>query len=116
MEDKVFVIKELGIFEFVVSLVEFDYPVVFVAKKITGSNIELYLFDEIESDENSVIWAMTQISYDQLSLLNKGVIKLSDCFISERGMPKNGFRVISESGNEKARKESVNNIISIINT
>lgn len=115
MEDRVFVIKDLGIFEFVVSLVEFDYPVVFVAKKISGSKIELYLFDEIENNENSVAWAMTQISYDQLSLLNKGVIKLSDCFISERGMPKNGFRVISESGIERARKETVNNIISIIN-
>lgn len=117
MENKIFVIENLGIFEFVVSLVTFDYPEVFVARRISNKNncADLFIFDEIESTDDSVSWAATQLSFEQFGLLNKGRIRLDSCFYGDRGSPKKGYKITSKSGLEKATKIDVDDISSIIN-
>ena len=117
MDNKIFVIENLGIFKFVVSLVSFDYPVVFVARRISNkeNSADLFIFDEIESTDDSVSWAATQLSFEQFNLLNKGRIRLDSCFYGDRGAPKKGFKVTSQSGLTKATKIDVDEVSRLIN-
>lgn len=108
MNDK-FYIKGLGEFEYVVTLLSIDYPETFVARK-TSDELELFIFDEVENNKESVTWVCSAISVDDLDALNKGTKTLNSCFIGPRRTPKPGYLVTSYFGKEQAEYKSIDNM------
>lgn len=99
--NKKFCVENLGELEFVLRLIENDYPTAFIAKKVDSEN-ELFIFDEYDNDETSVTWICAQISIDDLDDLNKGLKTLNSCFLGPRNTKKEGFLVTSKAGNKRA--------------
>lgn len=101
MNNKRFFIKGLGEFEYVVTLLSVDYPETFVARKV-GEECELFIFDEVKSDANSITWISCHISLDEFYGLNKGTVTLNSCFMGPRKTKKAGYLVTSQSEKEEA--------------
>lgn len=101
MNNKRFYIKGLGEFEYVVTLLFVDYPETFVARRI-GEECELFIFDEIQNDKDSITWISCPISLDEFYGLNKGTVTLNSCFMGPRKTKKAGYLVTSRSGKEEA--------------
>lgn len=102
--NRTFFVESLGEMEFLVSLIEGDYPITFVAKKI-NSEAPLFIFDECSSDDNSVSWICSEIGIDDLDLLNRGLKKLNSCFKGPRNSKKTGYLITSISGLKEAKCE-----------
>ncbi len=101
MSNKRFFIKNLGEFEYLVTLLSVDYPETFVARKI-GEECDIYIFDEIKNDENSITWICSAITIDELDGLNKGIRTLNSCFYGPRKTKKQGYLVTSSANKEEA--------------
>lgn len=107
--NKNFVIEGLGELEFVVTLIESDHPVSFVAKKVNSDSI-IFIFDEYDFDQDSVTWICSQISIDDLDKLNRGLKTFNSCFLGPRNSPKSGYIVNSRRGNEHATSTQVSDL------
>jgi hypothetical protein len=112
MNEKEFRVDKLGCFEFLVTLLEIDYPRIFVAK--IKDKPTIFLFDEIFFDDEKVQWACTQISFLEFDNLNRGMTTIRQCFFGPRSEIKKGFIITSERGREIASSESVNNVSKLI--
>ena len=99
--NKRFYVKNIGEVEYIATLFSADYPVTFVTRKV-DSSCELYIFDEIKTDDVSITWICSRISVDEFDGLNKGTKSLNSCFCGPRHSKKQGYLVISKSGNEIA--------------
>lgn len=104
-----FFIKNLGEFKFLAPVITVDYPVTFVAKR-KCDNIELFIFDEVASDDFVTQWVMCQISVDDLDDLNSGRLTLNQCFLGPRKTAKQGYLVTSKAGQEEAECEVIADI------
>lgn len=104
MNNDTFAIDVLGTMKFIVSLIDYDYPRAFVCKKQkkTFSELELFIFDEIDCGDDYVEWICAQISINDLDRLNRGIITLESCFFGPREGPKPGYKIISKNGENVA--------------
>lgn len=109
MNNKRFYIKNFGEFEYVVTLLFVDYPETFVARRV-GEECELFIFDEVNNNENSITWISCPISLDEFYGLNKGTITLNSCFMGPRKTKKAGYLVTSQSGKEEAEYKLIEDV------
>lgn len=107
--NKKFYVDNLGELEFVVTLIENDYPVSFVAQMV-NSETSLFIFDEYDNDDTSVTWICARISIDDLDDLNRGLKTLNSCFLGPRNTKKEGYLITSRAGNERATCEPLNDL------
>ena len=108
--NSIFKIANLGKLKYVISLVDFDYPRTFVCKKVDSDSLELYLFDELNHGDDFVEWICTQISFDDLDRLSRGLITLESCFYGPRNSTKPGYIVTSNKDKEFAVASCSENI------
>ncbi len=107
--NKRFHVKTIGEVEYIATLLCIDYPTTFVVRKV-NSNCELYIFDEIENDDNSIKWICSRISIDEFDGLNKGTKTLNSCFYGPRRSKKSGYLVTSISGYEVAECQMIEDV------
>lgn len=107
--NKRFHIKTIGEVEYIATLLCVDYPITFVVRKV-DSECELYIFDEIDNDDNSIKWICSRISIDELDGLNKGTKTLNSCFYGPRRSRKPGYLITSISGHDIAECQLIEDV------
>lgn len=112
--DKIFKVKQLGQIKFILPIIDFDYPRVFLCKKDDSFSLTLYLFKEFNHDDSSISWICVQTSVDEIDRLNRGIICLESCFRGPRLTSKSGYIVKSSVGEEEAESTYCDDISSFI--